>query len=339
MKRKGDSLQALLAELGEPDTPVRATLIYRLSDPTPEDMASFKAALATIPTDRRRVLFSRLAEASEISFELDFTDVALFALEDEDAEVRRSAIETLWFQQDPHIMRRFIALFENDESEEVRAAAASSLGRFVLAGEFEEIDQACAQETEKVLLAACHASDTPFEVHRRALESIAFSSRKEVIPLIEQAAKQDNVKMQASALFAMGRNSDPRWASQLIDALNSPEPELLFEATRAVGELILIEAVPRLIELAHQSDREIKEMAIWSLGEIGGEEAQRSLFELVRHEYDEGLIEAIEDAINMAMLSTGEFATYVFSAEADGFGPDDIDDLYLLDSEDLEEED
>ncbi len=331
MRNDDPSLEALLASLGDPDTPVRAALFYRLSEPLPKDLATFQATLPTMPVESKRLLFSRLADISEVSFELDFTAVAVFALDDDDAEVRQHAVETLWYQDDPPLMRRFIALLESDESEGVRASAATALGRFVLAGEFEEIDQEIAKEAEEILLGTCHAEDTPHEVHRRALESIAFSSRKEVLPLIEQAAGHTNVKMRASALFAMGRNADRRWAPHVLKALDNPEPELRYEATRAVGELTLTEAIPRLIELLNEPDREIREIAIWSLGEIGGEEAQSILFHLADSEDDAYMLEVIEDALNMAALATGDFATFILSS------PDEDDFLFDIDDGDAED--
>jgi HEAT repeat protein len=331
MRNDDPSLEALLASLNDPDTPVRAALFYRLSEPLPEDLATFQATLPTMPVESKRLLFSRLADISEVSFELDFTAVAVFALDDDDAEVRQYAVETLWYQHDPSLMRRFITLLESDESEGVRAAAATALGRFVLAGEFEEIEQEIAKEAEEVLLGVCHAEDTPNEVHRRALESIAFSSRKEVLPLIEKAAKHTNVKMRASALFAMGRNADRRWAPQVLKALDNPEPELRYEATRAVGELTLTEAIPRLIELLDEPDREIKEIAIWSLGEIGGEEAQRTLLHLANTEDSAYMLEVIEDALNMAALATGDFAAFILSS------PDEDDFFYDIDDGDMED--
>jgi HEAT repeat protein len=147
------------------------------------------------------------------------------------------------------------------------------------------------------------------------MESISYSSRKEVIPLIEGATEHTDLKMQVSALFAMGRNSDARWIPHIHGALSSQEPELCFEAIRAAGEVGLTEAVPQLIRFARSQDREIKEIAIWSLGEIGGNDAQSALFDLADEETDEHLAEALEDALNMAALSLGDFGLLVLHLE------------------------
>jgi hypothetical protein len=56
-------------------------------------------------------------------------------------------------------------------------------------------------------------------------------------------------------------------------------------------------------------------MAIWSLGEIGGVDAQRALLDLADSTTDEDLRASIEDAISMAALSLGEFGLYIREPE------------------------
>ncbi len=334
-----ESFDKLLDNLCDEHAPLRAALIYRLSEPLPDELTALEARWNNIPVERRQLLLSRLAEMSETSFEVDFTAVALFALKDEDDAVRSSAIEALWASDHPDIMHRLITLLRTDEATSVRAAAASALGRFVLASELGEISEALGQQAEAALLEAWEEHEDAPEVQRRALESIAFSSRDEVPSLIEEAAEHYDLKMQASALLAMGRSADERWASYVLQALENPEPELRFEAARAAGELSLTDAVRRLIELVDDEDLEIQETAIWSLGEIGGPLAQRALMALAdREDIDDALLETIEDALNVAMLGSGEFATFILRSsdddledlddfQDDEFSEDDADDL------------
>jgi HEAT repeat protein len=132
--------------------------------------------------------------------------------------------------------------------------------------------------------------------------------------------------MQASAIFAMGRSADERWRSEVMEALFSKDPEILYEAARAAGELSIAEAVPRLIELLDHPDREIKGAAVWALGETGGKAAQQALILLAEEEDDEDLLESIEDALNMAALGAGDFFTHVIASD----GSDELED-YLSD--------
>ncbi len=325
----------LLDNLRDPSAPLRAALIYRLSNPTPEEMAALRSAWPSVPVERRQLLLSRLVEMSEVSFEVDFTEVATFALEDEDEDVRCHAIEALWENILPSVMQRMIHMLQTDESAAVRAAAAQALGRFVLAGELGDFAESLAHEAEAALLETWEEITEPLEVRRRALESISYSGREEVPSLIIEALEDSDIKMQASAIFAMGRSADERWEEHVRMALDHPEPELRYEGARAAGELLLVDSVPRLIEMLRESDREIKHAAIWSLGEIGGRAAQRALLELSDEETDEDILQAIEDAMNTASLGTGEFVTYVFARDAGEL--DDLDEWDELDDIDLDD--
>lgn len=321
-----EPFQNLIDNLRDVDEPLRSALVYRLSNPTAEDLADLQDAWQAVPAQRRQLLLSRMLDLSEVNFEVDFTAVALFALQDEDDAVRRVAVEALWEDHEPSTMRQLVRLLQQDPSAGVREAAALALGRFVLAGELDEFPRALADEVEAALLEIWQEPGEPLDVRRRALESVSYSGREEVPSLIEEALEHQELKMQASALFAMGRSSDERWENHVLSALYHPESELRFEAARAAGELFLSAAVRRLIEMLYEDDREIQQAAIWALGEIGGEQAKRALMDFADdEELDPDLMEAVEDAVNTAALSTGEFVTYVFEMDEDD--PEALDDF------------
>ncbi len=96
-----------------------------------------------------------------------------------------------------------------------------------------------------------------------------------------------------------------RGAMRFWPALQSDDPEMRYEAARAAGELMIEDAIKHLRKLVLDDDREVKEVAIWSLGEIGGSEATRILQRLANdaeNSDDEELIEAIEDALGSATM-------------------------------------
>jgi HEAT repeat protein len=320
------TLEPLLNTLRDPARPLPSALIYRLANPEPGDIEALSAVWERVPVERRRLLLSRMADAVESSFDLDFSAVALFALADEDAQVRHFALHALWENEQPEIMQHLIGMLRADRDMDVRATAAQSLGRFVLAGELGTLDAEKASEAVHSLLEAWESFENALDIRRRALESIAYSEHEDVPLFIRQAMEHPDVKMQASAIFAMGRSADERWRSEVMEALFSKDPEILYEAARAAGELSIAEAVPRLIELLDHPDREIKGAAVWALGETGGKAAQQALILLAEEEDDEDLLESIEDALNMAALGAGDFFTHVIAS-------DDSDELedYLSD--------
>jgi HEAT repeat protein len=173
-----------------------------------------------------------------------------------------------------------------------------ALGRFVLLGELEKIDRAPAMLTEEALLEVLRYAEEELEVRRRAVESISYSGAAGVREIIEAAYYDEDEKMQASALFAMGRSADPYWCKLLMRELENPNPELRFEAARACGELEDSRAVPRLARMSlGDPDREVQGAAVWALGRIGGRQALRAL-EACYESDDEALSQAAADALD-----------------------------------------
>jgi hypothetical protein len=127
--------------------------------------------------------------------------------------------------------------------------------------------------------------------------------------LISAAYAAPEEKVRISAIFAMGRSADSRWARQVCQELSSPNPELRYEAARACGELQLSEAVSELEELADDADREVQEAALWALGQIGGEKA-RQILERYCHTQDEATRTAAEAALDELEFMHGHLSDF-----------------------------
>jgi hypothetical protein len=270
-------INALLEQLRESaEMPAPASL-YHLSSLGAEDVARVREAWTDLPAELRRRLIARLMKVAEADFEADFGAVFRLGLEDEDAEVRAMAVEGLWEDEDVRLVPRLSEFLREDEAAIVREAAAKSLGRFILLGELRKIRPDPQTVAYEALLAACQDTEEHMDVRRRALESLAYISNEIVAELIHQAYAAPEEKMCVSAVFAMGRSADTRWARQVRQELISPNPELRYESARACGELQLSEAVPELEELADDADPEVQDAALWALGQIGGDRARQIL--------------------------------------------------------------
>lgn len=301
---------------GEESNHVASTVFYGLSGLEPHEVKALSSVWDSLSADYRRHVVSELAEASETNFDLDYDVLGLFALNDDDEDVREAAIDLVWENETPEVMERLIEMALKDEATHVRAAATSALGRFILLGELEDLP---LNQTERAQNAALHLLNDPeVDVRRRALEAISNSSLEIVTSAIESAYRSDERKMQVSAVFAMGRTADDTWGDEVLAAMQSDDSEMRYEAARAAGELLLEDAVKHLRKLVFDDDREIQEVAIWSLGEIGGAEAMRILQRLAKDAEtrdDEGLMEAIEDALGSASL--GSASLYMLRYEDD----------------------
>lgn len=270
-------LDILLDEMLESAAMPSLASLCCLSNLEAKEAARTREAWPNLSVELRRQLVTKLVKVAEADFEMDFSELFRLGMGDEDAQVRTAAIKGLWEDGDVRLVPLLAARLREDKDATVRAAAATSLGRFVLMGELEEIrpdPHALAYET---LLAACQDTEEQKTVRRRALESLAYTDKEIVTDLIREAYAASEEKMRISAVFAMGRSADNRWSRQVQQELFSPNPELRYEAARACGELRLSKTVPELGELAEDADPEVQEAALWALGQIGGDKAAEIL--------------------------------------------------------------
>jgi HEAT repeat protein len=313
----------VLEHLRDTAQPFPPTDLYLFSGLDRKDLAALEAAWPQVEVERRRSVIQDLGEISEANYEVSFDEVYRIALEDEDAEVRATAIHNLWESEAPDLMAPFLDRLQHDPDVNVRAAAASALGRYIYLGEVEEIPAAQAKRVEEALLATIKGNDD-LEVRRRALEGLAFSSQPEAADLIEQAYQSPDRFMRVSALFAMGRSADERWEPIVLKELESQDPELRFEATRATGELELQSAVPVLAQLLEDGDLQVREAAIWSLGQTGGDEARQILTDLLE-DADDDERDFIEEALENLVFHDDMLDMQMFDFEEDE-GFDEFDD-------------
>ncbi|MBS3783832.1 MAG: HEAT repeat domain-containing protein [Anaerolineae bacterium] len=289
-------LETLLDELREnSEEPDQALLCY-LSGLDAADAEQVREVWTDLPEALRLELTSLLMKMAEADFTLNFDAIFRIAMEDESPDVRKIGIEGLWEDHDVRLVPRLTERLRGDESAAVRAAAAESLGRFILLGELQKIRPKPRDLAYQALLEACQGKDEALDVQRRALESLAYVCSETVIAAIREAYASPQEKLRISAVFAMGRSADTRWEQEVQQELFSINPEMRYEAARACGELQVSEAVLMLEELTEDTDTEVQEAAIWALGQIGGDKA-REILERHRHTSDEAVQSAAEAAL------------------------------------------
>ncbi len=261
-----------LRELAEPS--LRVSRLTRLSDLTDEQREAFAAAWPRIDVRRRRQVAHQLAALAEDNVELNFDAVFLVCLEDEDAQVRRQAIQGLWEYEGCDLIAPLLRILGQDDDVQVRAEAALALGRFALL-----FEQPVGAQLRRILADARQ----PQEVRARALEAIAPCSGLPWVPqAISEAYESGSPRLKVSALHAMGRTCDPRWLPLLLRELSSEDAEVRYEAAMACGSIADGRALPHLAPLLHDQDAEVRMAAIAALGEIGGAEAKDLLLPLAQ---------------------------------------------------------
>jgi HEAT repeat protein len=301
------SLENYLKDLRDTEKPLVVSKLVNLSDLSREEMQTFRGAWGAIDVVRRRQIVEMLVELAEDNFELDYNGIFRLCLGDGDGEVRAKAIEGLSECEERSLLDPLIGLLLGDLDDSVRAAAATALGTFAMLAEFGELPAHEADKVEKVLLTAFNNKKEQIDVRCRALEAISMLSKPQVGDMIRQAYQSDILEFRASALCAMGRTCNSDWLSILLQELSSPYPQLRFEAARACAELEAEEAVPRLIELIHDSDAQVQISAIEALGRIGGREAKQALQECLENA-DDAISESAEGALDEMKFWEDPFA-------------------------------
>jgi len=287
----------LLKILLDESQPLPSTRFSELSDLDVDRMDQLNDAWDHLTDERKRSLITELGQLAKQRFELSFESINRLALSDSDSEVRSTAINNLWECEDPTLVPTFITALKQDPSSEVRAAAAKALGLFIWLGEIDQLTQDLLHQIEDCLLSALENDQTQ-DVHRHCLESLGFSSRSEVPPLIEHAYQSGDEEQVRSALFAMGRSANKQWQSFVLTESTNPSPTIRQEAARAAGELELREAVESLIDLLEDVDNQVITAAIWALGQIGGEKAADALLLMLDTIEDTEFVHVIEEALD-----------------------------------------
>ena len=314
MTRNVPDFAEVLNALTTESQSIGSETIYALSSLDRERLMQLEQCWPSLSIERRRHLLSQFNEISEANFEMDFKDINHFALKDTDGEVRQQAIEGLWEDESLLYMHKLIQIAAHDLHPDVKSAAITELGRFILLGEYGDIPEDQAAQAREVVLNVFNSDEEP-DLRRRALEAIANSSQEGVREMIEEFYNHEDLKMRMSAVFAMGRTCDQDWAPEILQELQSDIPEMRFEAARAAGHTELAEAVPYLLRVIDETDDvEILEIAIWALGEIGGERARKALTEIMDHaeaQDDQLIYEAAQEAFDAASLP-GDFMLFDF---------------------------
>jgi len=233
-------------------------------------------------------------------YSTDYWPVLRDYLEDKDAQVRSLALDGLWDYPAPELIAPLFEIARNDPSQKVRSKAIVTLGRYIYEGNMavydfdwgameelmreDELPEEDFLRVKDFLLELVRDEGQPLDSRRFAIEALSFLNEPEVQDLIEAAYAHPDVNMKVSAIFAMGRHGDQRWAAPLLKELDSEAKDLQYEAVRAAGEACLDKAASRLKDLALVDDKNLQLEAIWALGKIGGEDVSEFLYDLADDE-------------------------------------------------------
>ena len=296
-KSKPIPFKRLVAALLNDQEPFLPRFLHRFSDLSSEDSQSLAQAWPKITLQRRISLMEDLEELNQADDLLSFEEVCQLAIKDPNPLVRLSAVKILHEYELTQFIPNFIQIAQQDPDVHVRAAAAAALGAFIYLGEVDKLHSSRLQRVEEALLVILHGQDES-QVRQRALESLGFSSRAEMLPAIELAYTDPNPEWLIAALNAMGRSADRKWKSKVAAMLDHPHPLVRAEAASAAGELEIKTAVPRLLKMLHDTDLDVRMAAIWALSQLGGKGVRKALEKRLESTDDEDETSLLENALD-----------------------------------------
>lgn len=200
----------------------------------------------------------------------------------------------------------------SDETEELRARAAISFGpAFEHADlyEFEDPDdivlsEGIFREIQASLKESFYDAGVPKEVRRRILEAVVRAPQDWHSAAIRAGFVCDDENWQLTAVFCM--HFIKGFDRQIIEALESDNSDIRYEALLAAGNWQLKKAWPAVASLLTnaETDKTMLLAAIDAAAGIGTPEAVNSLARFLDAE-DDDIVDAVTEAL--AMLEGDEF--------------------------------
>ncbi|HNF94792.1 MAG TPA: HEAT repeat domain-containing protein [Anaerolineales bacterium] len=327
------TFQNVLDHLLDSKKDIPAGHLAYYSDLDPKSLRLFLDVWSSVPQKRKLLLLDTLVSHLDEDTIVSYEDIGKALLDDPDAEVRARAMGLLAESDDPKLIDTLLKILKSDSELAPRVKASTLLGEFVLMGELEELDEARLRKIEEALIAIIRSDENP-SLRRAAVEAFGYSGRDEAVAILESAYEREDPLWVASALRAMGRSHDNRWDDSVVSKLLDPDPRVRYAAAEAAGELTIEEAGPIMLKMLEdeEEDDNVTMAAIWSLSQIGGEDARAYILNMLDSSDDDDVTEFLEDALE----------NLDFNDELNKFdllSLDEDDDLSEFDEDDLDDED
>ena len=222
------------------------------------------------------------------------------ALNDEEPEVRKTAIYILGEMEDPRAIDALGKILTSDPLAELRSRAAWALGEI---------------EDERAIPALMKAvEDENGEVRKNVVWALGQIESEDALPALSKAAKDPNPKVRKNAIWAIGEIESPAAVGILTEALKDDDEQVRRSAAWGLGELEDDDAIPGLVVALRDMDSEVRRYAAIALAESESMEAVEPLMLALKDENEEvrrmavwglGELEALEavGALSLALAN------------------------------------
>lgn len=298
MTIKNINFNQVVDALLDENAPFPVAYMMSLSDIPPANLEILKKSWVQISPARKTVLMENIEIIHETEITSNFEDIAELALEDGNSAVRMSSLRLFWDYENPHLVRNFIDLMQNDPDVGVRTQAASTLGKYMYLSEIEMIDTRYQKLIGEALIKVLRSNESEL-IRQKALEAFGYSSNPAVKEFIHNAYNSGDYNWISSSLEAMGRSADENYASLVLPMLAHPDLRIQREAVFAAGELELSTARKLLLRMALEleQDEDLWVQVVSALSKIGGE----GVFEVFERLLENASTDEEEDFLNDAI--------------------------------------
>lgn len=198
-------------------------------------------------------------------------------------------------------------LQNSNEPEELRGQAATSLGpslEFADMDGFDDPEEVPITETmfrniQQTLHRLYRDARVPREVRRRVLEASVRAPENWHKEAVRAAYRSNEDDWQLTAVFCMQYIDG--FDQEILESINSHNPDILYEAICAAGNWEIEEAWPHIVALvtSEAAEKDLRLAAITAAALIRPEEATEILVPLMDSD-DEEIVDAVAEALAMA---------------------------------------
>ena len=329
-QNKKNKFSDILSELRENNRELTYKEIQSFSDLSEENLAQFRQTWNLLSNKRKEMFFELLLVEFMSNTLMDFSEIALIGLNDEDPIIRRGSLKLLMDNRKSYFLDRLISISKQDPDTEVRLDAISTLGYFLMDTDTAERGKNKAEKVLKALESLMESTDKMTRL--RVMEALAYVDHPSIIPLVYASLTSDIDAEIASGLRAVQNSLNRRWAANVIENLDHPNPDVQYEAIKAVGELQLKRARNRILSLLarfDQLDDDILDATILTASQLGGNQV-KEMIEMIEEifEDEEDMAELFEEA--KSNLELVDFQKQMA-------GNPDLKDLFTEESDDESE--
>lgn len=310
-----DALEAITGESLAPQE------LAGFNDISRKQIHELRRVWPTLEDDARRTIAETTAALGDADLRLDFFRFFRVLLEDTLAEVRQIAVTALEAYDDPDLLPALIGLAQNDESDDVRVAALTSLRPVAVMADDDMLDLREHRALRTALTALVTDTSVAADVRAAALATAALDTQiPDLDGWVRAFYEQGDDRLRIGAVEAMGASASAAWLPQLERSIRSHDIDEREAAADALGRIDDAAAVPMLTMVVREdSEGAVRVAAIQALGVHGSREAVRALETLREHVSDDErdlVVDALADAAGMLAITEGddvpglEFETY-----------------------------